>query len=102
MYMIQILLPVRDNNNQAFPAESYAGIREVLTKQFGGITAYTRAPAEGVWRDDQNAAHRDDMVILEVMTAELDGAWWQEYKRQLKITFSQEDIIIRVHKIMIL
>ena len=81
MHLIQIFLPVRDNNNKAFPKEHYASIREELTKQFGGLTAYTRSPAEGLWKDEQNAAHHDDIVIFEVMAAEFDGPWWQAYKR---------------------
>ena len=73
-----------------------------MAKQFGGMTAYTRAPAEGLCKDEQNVAHRDDIVIFEVMTAELDESWWQAYKQQLKQTFSQDEIIIRVQNILIL
>jgi hypothetical protein len=102
MHLIQIFLPLGDNNDRAFPKEDYARIREVLTKKFGGLTTYARAPAEGLWKDDQNGARHDDMVIFEVMAEELEGTWWQDYKRQLKITFSQDEIIIRVQKIMIL
>ncbi len=102
MHLIQIFLPVRDNHGKAFAPEHYSRMREALTTKFGGLTAYTRAPAEGLWKDDQNDAHHDDIVIFEVMAAELDGAWWQDYKRQLKTTFAQEDLIIRVQKIMIL
>jgi hypothetical protein len=102
MHLIQIFLPVRDNKEMAFPTENYTRIREPLTKQFGGLTAYTRAPAEGLWRDEENASHHDDVIIFEVMASELDGPWWQDYKRQLKQTFAQDEIIIRVHKILLL
>lgn len=102
MHLIQIFLPVLDNNEKPFPKENYTRIREELTKKFGGLTAYTRAPAEGLWKDEENDAHHDDMIIFEVMADELDGRWWQEYKRQLKTTFSQDEILIRVQKIMIL
>ena len=102
MHLIQIYLPVRDNKDMAFSKETYSRIREELTKQFGGLTAYTRAPAEGLWKDEQNNAHHDDIVIFEVMAAELDGPWWQAYKQQLKQTFSQAEIIIRVQKVLIL
>ena len=102
MHLIQIFLPVRDNNDTAFPKENYTRIREALTKKFGGLTAYTRAPAEGLWKDEQNDAHRDEIVIFEVMANELDGPWWQAYKQQLKQTFSQEEMIIRVQKTLLL
>jgi hypothetical protein len=102
MHLIQIFLPVRDNNDAAFPQDTYAPIREELTKKFGGLTAYSPAPAEGLWKDEQNAAHHDDIVIFEVMAAELDGPWWQAYKQQLKTTFSQDEIVIRAQKILLL
>jgi hypothetical protein len=99
MHLIQIFLPVRDHNDVAFPKENYSRIREALTQKFGGLTAYTRAPAEGLWRDERNAAHRDDIVIFEVMTAELHESWWKEYKQQLENAFSQDKIIIRVQNV---
>jgi len=102
MHLMQIFLPVRDNNGKTFPKDNYSSIGEALTKKFGGLTSYTRAPAEGLWKDERNGAHHDDIVIFEVMAAELDGLWWQAYKQQLKQTFSQDEIIIRVQKILLL
>ncbi|MDK2741269.1 MAG: hypothetical protein H8K03_20175 [Nitrospira sp.] len=102
MHVIQIFLPVRDNNDQSFPGENYTRIRQALATQFGGLTAYTRAPAEGLWKDEQNAARHDDIVIFEVMAAELDEQWWQEYKQELVNMFSQDDIIIRVQNVLLL
>lgn len=102
MHLIQIFLPVRDNNDKPFPPEKFTHLREVLIKKFGGLTAYNRAPAEGLWKDEQKAAHHDEIVIFEVMANELDGPWWQAYKQQLKQTFSQEEMIIRVQKILLL
>jgi hypothetical protein len=102
MHLIQIFLPVRDHNDQAFPRHHYNRVREVLTRQFGGLTAYTRAPAEGLWKDERNAAHRDDIVIFEVMAAELNETWWKQYKQELEQTFSQNEILIRVQPVLIL
>jgi hypothetical protein len=47
MHLLQIFLPVRNNNDKPFPKGHYTRIRKTLTKEFGGLTAYTRAPAEG-------------------------------------------------------
>ena len=102
MHLIQIFIPLLDNKERAFSKAHYAHIRETLTKKFGGLTAYNRTPAEGLWKDEHNTAHPDEMVIFEVMANELDGPWWQAYKQQLKYTFSQDEIIIRVQKILLL
>jgi hypothetical protein len=39
MYLVQILLPVYDNDGRPFPASSYADVRRELTERFGGLTA---------------------------------------------------------------
>jgi hypothetical protein len=54
-YLIQILLPLVDNEGQPFPHSDYMRVRSELTERFGGLTAFTRAPAEGFvggeWQD---------------------------------------------------
>lgn len=47
MHLVEILLPVADNEGRPFAAHKYADVREELTRRFGGITAFTRAPAQG-------------------------------------------------------
>jgi hypothetical protein len=47
VHLVEILLPVADNEGQPFDAHKYAVVREELSRRFGGITAFTRAPAEG-------------------------------------------------------
>jgi hypothetical protein len=48
-HLVQILLPVYDNASRRFPTDHYNGVRARLADMFGGLTAYTRAPAEGFW-----------------------------------------------------
>ena len=67
MHLIQMFIPVRDKHDTAFPKEHYAHIRETLTIKFGGLTAYNRAPAEGLWKDAQKDSHNDALVIFEAM-----------------------------------
>jgi hypothetical protein len=102
MRLLQIFLPLRDNRDKAFLKNHYTQIRKTLTKEFGGLTAYTRAPAEGLWKDDQKNAQHDEMVIFEVMAAKVDKPWWKKYKKQLEKTFAQDEIIIRVQKVKLL
>ena len=38
MHLVEILLPVGDNEGQPFDARKYAVVREELSRRFGGIT----------------------------------------------------------------
>ena len=76
IYLIQILLPLYDNAGAPLPRELYARVREELTGKYGGLTAFSRAPAEGLWQEGSETK-RDDIVVLEVMADQLDRAWWQ-------------------------
>ncbi len=44
-YLVQILLPERDNAGVRFAPSVMTGIRKTLSDHFGGVTAFTRAPA---------------------------------------------------------
>jgi hypothetical protein len=54
VHLVEILLPVADDEGRPFDANKYADVREELSRRFGGITAFTRAPAEG----SSNAKYR--------------------------------------------
>jgi hypothetical protein len=95
MYLVQILLPLYDNDGHAFEPGEYIELRSDLADRFGGVTAYTRAPARGVWKDDSGETTRDDIVIFEVMTIDLDTAWWSAFRKQLETRFRQESLIVR-------
>jgi hypothetical protein len=43
MYLIQLLLPLRDNHQKAFARASFEKVREHLTIRFGGVTAFARS-----------------------------------------------------------
>ena len=101
MQLIQILLPLYDNAGEALPAELFTEVRQQLTDRFGGLTAYSRAPAQGLWKDE-GETHHDDIVVFEVMAAELDAAWWGEYRRNLEAKFRQREIIIRAQETVVL
>ena len=95
MYLVQLLIPLFDNEGRAFEASEFVQLRTELADRFGGVTAYTRAPARGVWKDDTGGTTRDDIVIFEVMTADLDHAWWAEFRRNLETRFRQDTLIVR-------
>ena len=66
MHLVEILLPVSDNDGHPFPGKLYADLREELTQRFGGVTVFSRSPAKGMFRDEGKVVH-DDVVIYEVM-----------------------------------
>ena len=102
MHLVQILLPLYDNDGQPIARERYAQVRRELTGRFGGLTAFTRAPAEGLWQENGKATVRDDIVVFEVMAAELDKAWWRRYRQELEARFRQEVVVIRAQSIRLL
>jgi hypothetical protein len=95
MHLVQILLPLRDNEGAAFPRAWLDAVRHDLTERFGGVTAHLRAPAAGAWKDDEGDVERDDVVIVEVMDDALDRAWWADYRARLEERFQQDEIVIR-------
>lgn len=95
MHLVEILLPVRDNDGRPFPRADFDRVRAELAEHFGGVTAFTRAPAEGLWKDEAGSPARDDVVIFEVMADPLDRAWWASYREQLRQRFRQEELLIR-------
>ena len=98
MHLVQLLLPIHDPDGKPFPRAQYREIRETLTEKFGGLTAYSRAPAEGLWDDGDDVEH-DDIVVYEVMVPELDRAWWSAYRARLEDAFDQDEMVIRAQEI---
>ncbi|TDU66110.1 hypothetical protein EI77_03847 [Prosthecobacter fusiformis] len=93
-HLIQLLLPLYANDQKPFPEEFHARVGAELTEKFGGLTAYTRSPAEGRW-NDLGQDVRDEIIIYEVMTSSLDEPWWGRYRRTLEARFHQDEVIIR-------
>jgi hypothetical protein len=94
MYLIEILLPLRDNEGRPFAAGAYKALRDELSDRYGGVTAFTRAPAEGESKAGRGKVH-DDIVVYEVMTETIDRDWWKRYREALEKTFQQDEIVVR-------
>lgn len=101
MHLIQILLPLADNAGRRFDGAAYGRVRSELAERFGGITSFTRAPAEGVWKEGGRTNH-DDIVVFEVMAREIDHPWWERYRAELERRFDQEAIVIRAIRVEML
>jgi hypothetical protein len=101
-YLVQMLLPVYDNDGRPFSEAMFAGVRRELTDRFGGVTAYLRAPARGAWKTGDGDEARDDIVIVEVMTQDLDRDWWSTYRQRLEAQLHQDAIVVRAMALTIL
>jgi len=97
MHLVQILLPLQDNQGRPLSHALFAQVREELVERFGGLTAYTRAPASGVWQEG-GEKQRDDIVVYEVMDDALDRGWWAACREGLEQRFAQEEVVVRAQE----
>ena len=98
MKLVQILLPLRDNRGRRFKRALYADVHAELVRRFGGLTAYSRSPARGLWKQE-GATRRDDVIIIEVMAKRFDRAWWKRYRAELERAFRQDEIVVRAQTV---
>ena len=94
MHVVEIFLPLTRNDGTPQPPQLFASVRRELIDRCGGMTAFTRAPAQGLWEND-GAIEADRLVIFEAMDAAFDHAWWANYRRLLEERFAQDEVLIR-------
>lgn len=98
MHLVQIILPRYKNSGEPIGAEQFREVRQTLLDRFGGVTAFTRSPAQGLWQDGARV-ERDEVLLYEVMVTQLDRGWWAAYRAELEGRFQQQEIVIRAHLI---
>ena len=96
-WLVQMLLPVvhRRRNGR----KTYDAITRELAERFGGATAYTRAPAAGLWKNPAARTERDDIIVVEVMVDTVDRKWWGAFRRRLEKRLRQKEIVVRAHEV---
>ena len=95
MHLVQILLPTHGNDGSAVTHDTYAAIRDELVALFGGLTAFTQSPAEGLWKNEHQRTERDTIIMVEVMMDRIDRSWWDAFRNRLQVQLSQQTIVIR-------
>ena len=95
-HLIQLLLPTHTRNGAPIAPEQFARVRVELTERFGGVTAYSRSPATGLWKNEAEAIERDQVIMVEVVVEVFDREWWSGYREQLEVRFGQEEVHARV------
>jgi hypothetical protein len=99
MYLIQIFLPLSDEHDSRFPREHYESMERELVASFSGFTAYPRAPASGLWKGPSTEIQRDELVVYEVMSDQIDLQWWRNLRGRLEELFRQDRILIRSQQV---
>lgn len=94
-FLVQFFLPLVTSRDGARGCAALARVESELTDKFGGVTCFVAAPARGRWQDDDGRVERDEVVLFEVMTTDLDRGWWANYRRELEQRFDQEEILMR-------
>lgn len=97
--LIQILLPRFDKAGKAFEHSNFETVKQELVQRFGGVTAYVRASAQGLWRTESGEVISDEVAVFEVMAEEIDADWWSSYRRKLELRFKQDEIVVRSSRI---
>lgn len=98
-HLIQIFLPRSGDAGKAFEPSSFERVKYELAEQFGGVTAYLRASAEGLWKSDHGDLVADEVAVFEVMVEGIDPTWWRAYREQLELRFNQDEILIRANEV---
>ena len=99
MQLLQLFLPVYDATHRPFPKAMFDAVRAELAERHGGVTAYLRSPAVGLWEDDEGDCVRDDVLLFEVMVDSIDRSWWFDYRRELERRFQQDEILLRASSV---
>ena len=94
MYLIEVFLPLTYPNGDPVPESIFELIEGELTETFGGVTEYVRGSTRGFWRKDGHPK-ADSLVVLEVMTKDLEKDWWKEFRHRTKALLRQEELLVR-------
>ena len=101
MKKYEIYLPLKYNDGQEIEPEKFKQIRQQLVAVFGAITVTSlNAPFEGTWRYG-GVEFVDDIIRFEIITEQDFRAniFFKSFKKQLKRTLRQFDILITVQEI---
>ena len=93
-HLVEVFLPLDRADGSEVSSEEIGGLIAGMADRFGGATAYTRAPAEGLWKPEGEIV-RDRIIVVEIMVDQLDRRWWNDYRTRLQEAFLQDDILIR-------
>jgi hypothetical protein len=89
MFLVELLLPA-----DAQFSDARRKLAEDLSQRFGGMTAFNRAPAKGLFEQGEKRVE-DDIIVFEVMVDEIERVWWKALRTKLENEMQQDEIVIR-------
>ena len=81
-----MLLPIRSATGDVIAPGVLGTTRAEILKQFGGLTAYVRAPASGAWTSPEGDVEEDNVVMIEILAQAFD----RDYADTLKAVLAGE------------
>ena len=90
MYLIEILLPLCDNDGHPF-AQDLSNRARRAYGTYDGVTA----PPGRLPNETKAARIQDDIIVYEVMMEKVNRDGWKQYRVSLERTFRQEEIVVR-------
>lgn len=102
MHLVQLLLPLYTRDGEPIPESQFRLVHKELTERFGGVTAYLRSPATGLWKKPEGGVERDAVLLYEIVVSRLDVPWWRRYRKTLEKSFGQEQLLTRAWPIQLL
>ena len=98
MKIYEIYLPLKYNDGNDIEPKRLEEIQQQLIAVFGAMTVSSlSAPFQGTWRYG-GVEFVDDIIRIEIITDE-ELRFFKNFKRQLKRTLRQRDILITVQDI---
>jgi hypothetical protein len=92
-----------DGHGASVPRAALQALARELTDRFGGVTCYSRAPAEGLWQQEEDTPpDRDDIIIYEVMAEAFDRSFWSTLQKRLERDLAQSKIVVRAQPLEVL
>jgi len=99
MTKYEIYLPLKYNHGGDIEPEKLEEIQHQLIAVVGTMTVSSpSAPFHGTWRY-RGVEFVDDIIRIEIITKEDFNAFFKSFKRQLKRTLRQLDVLITVQDI---
>lgn len=97
--LVQLFIPLNDENGALFPEHYYTKLSTDLNEKFGGVTLYNRSPATGLWKQKHEKTVQDELLVYEILIAFIDNEYWQALKARLEKQFNQTELLILLTKI---
>lgn len=101
MQLIEIFLPVYDDNGIELPSPLYARTCDELVARFGGVTAHARSPASALRFSSEGEALHDDVIVYEVIAEHVERRWWSEYRKTLQDRFAHRALMVRNNEMIL-